>query len=112
VRIAASRRLPSRTLPPVSITATASLPTMNPTLAVAPSLAAVMSARAPMCTKTPRVTSVTGRGSSGCCAWATNSNTPEASTNVALKIGIDRAMQRLSGIPRAGATPAVDKHEL
>lgn len=44
VRIAASSRCPSRTLPPLSITATALSPMMNPTLAIAPSFSPVMSA--------------------------------------------------------------------
>src|SRR5215831_8467809 len=47
-RMASSRRRPSRTLPPLSITATALLPTTNPTLAIAPSFCRVITATAPM----------------------------------------------------------------
>src|SRR5260370_901267 len=47
-RIAASRRRPSRTLPPLSITATALLPTTNPRLAIAPSSCCVITSMPPM----------------------------------------------------------------
>ena len=54
------QRRPSRTLPPVSITATASSPMTKPTLAIAPSFSRVISAVVPMCTKIPGATSLTG----------------------------------------------------
>ena len=47
-RIAASSCCPSRTLPPVSITATALSPMMNPILAIAPSFSRVISAVTPV----------------------------------------------------------------
>jgi hypothetical protein len=47
-------------VPSVSITATASSPTMKPTLAIAPSLSAVISVIDPACTKNPAATSLTG----------------------------------------------------
>jgi hypothetical protein len=63
-----SRRSPSRTLPPESITATA-LSTMKPTLAIAPSLSRVISAVSPLCTNIPGATSLTGNP--WLCACAT-----------------------------------------
>ena len=54
------QRLPSRKLPPVSITATASSPTMKPTLAMSPSFSRVISAMVPECKKIPGATSLTG----------------------------------------------------
>src|ERR1700747_3271284 len=76
LRTAASSSRPSRTLPPVSMTATALSPTMKPTLAMAPSFSRVISATAPICTKTPVAISLTGNccslsGKSSRCAYAT-----------------------------------------
>ena len=109
-RIAARSLRPSRTLPPVSITATALLPMTNPTLAIAPSFSAVMSARAPVWTKTPLATSVTARGCAGSCPWATTCAMPHASIDAAAKVAI--GMQYRSVIARAAGTPGSDKYEL
>ena len=49
-RIAANKRSPSRALPPVSITATASSPTTKPRLAASPSFASLIIAILPICT--------------------------------------------------------------
>jgi hypothetical protein len=75
---------PSRTLPPVSITATASSPTMKPTLAIAPSFSRVICAVLPLCTSTPSATELTG--SSCCCA-----REAVAVASIASAIGISAA---------------------
>src|SRR5262245_18814720 len=90
--MAAASRRPSATLPPVSITATASSPTMKPTLAMAPALAEAITAPAPWWMNTPAAISVTGSGSGAGCAW------PRAVAHASM-IALAKCLYGRPGIP-------------